>query len=62
MTFTVPGYQVDQLIGYGSHAEVWSATVASTGERVALKRIALDSAPAEASRIARSARYTTAGR
>jgi hypothetical protein len=41
MAFTVPGYQVDQLIGYGSHAEVWSARTAGTGEPVALKRIIL---------------------
>jgi hypothetical protein len=41
MVFTVPGYQVDQLIGYGSHAEVWSARTAATGEPVALKRIIL---------------------
>lgn len=39
--FTVPGYQVDQLIGYGSSAEVWSGRVAGTGEPVALKRIIL---------------------
>ena len=39
VTFTVPGYQVDKLIGYGSHAEVWSGRDAGTHEAVALKRI-----------------------
>ena len=41
MAFTVPGYRVDQLIGYGSHAEVWSGRTGDTGEPVALKRIIL---------------------
>lgn len=41
MEFTVPGYRVEELLGAGSHAEVWSARVVATGEPVALKRIAL---------------------
>ncbi|HST50019.1 serine/threonine-protein kinase [Jatrophihabitans sp.] len=41
MAFTVPGYQVDQLLGFGSHAEVWSGRAVATGEPVALKRIVL---------------------
>src|SRR4051812_44480850 len=41
MGFTVPGYQVDQLLGFGSHAEVWSGRAVATGEPVALKRIVL---------------------
>ena len=41
MEFTVPGYQVDQLLGYGSHAEVWSGRAVGTDEPVALKRIVL---------------------
>jgi serine/threonine protein kinase len=61
MAFTVPGYRVGQLLGYGSHAEVWSATAAGSGEPVALKRIVLDTVPAEqAGRIARAARIEAA--
>jgi tRNA A-37 threonylcarbamoyl transferase component Bud32 len=50
--FTVPGYHVDQLIGYGSHAEVFSARLAATGEPVALKRIILHPAGADPARAA----------
>jgi len=53
--FTVPGYQIDQLIGYGSHAEVWSARLAATGEPVALKRIILHPAGADPAQAGRQA-------
>jgi hypothetical protein len=46
MTFSVPGYRVDQLLGYGSQAEVWAGQVSPSGERVALKRIVTDSVAA----------------
>jgi hypothetical protein len=46
MTFSVPGYRVDQLLGYGSQAEVWAGQVSPSGDRVALKRIVTDSVAA----------------
>ncbi|MDQ2957634.1 MAG: serine/threonine protein kinase, partial [Actinomycetota bacterium] len=52
MTFTVTGYRVEQLLGSGGQAEVWAGQSIATGERVALKRIVVDS-PATA-RAARS--------
>jgi eukaryotic-like serine/threonine-protein kinase len=67
MVFTVPGYQIDQLIGYGSHAEVWSARLAATAEPVALKRIILhpagtggDQEARQAAALVRSARTEAA--
>ncbi len=62
MAFTVPGYQVDQLLGYGSHAEVWSGTAAISGERVALKRIVLprQSDPQRAAELLAAARVEAA--
>lgn len=38
----LPGYVVEDLLGFGGSGEVWRARVGSTGERVALKRIAID--------------------
>jgi hypothetical protein len=35
----VPGYEVDELIGFGGAGEVWRAHDLSTGETVALKRL-----------------------
>ncbi|MEO6702625.1 MAG: serine/threonine-protein kinase, partial [Jatrophihabitantaceae bacterium] len=43
MTFSVPGYRVEHLLGYGSQSQVWAARALDTGERVAIKRIAVDS-------------------
>ena len=62
MAFTVPGYQVDQLLGFGSHAEVWSGRADATGEPVALKRIVLpDSAdPDRIAELVRGARAEAA--
>ena len=69
MAFTVPGYLVDQLLGYGSNAEVWSARAATTAERVALKRFVLPSslgdprlAAQQAAGLARSARSEAVAR
>jgi serine/threonine protein kinase len=51
MSFTVPGYEVGQLLGYGSHGEVWRGHVAGVGTPVALKRIMVaDNATARAAR------------
>lgn len=41
MTFTVPGYQLDRLLGQGGQAQVFAGHCLRTGERVALKRIPL---------------------
>ncbi|MEO7262352.1 MAG: serine/threonine-protein kinase [Jatrophihabitantaceae bacterium] len=62
MAFTVPGYRVDQLLGYGSHAEVWSARTAATDEPVALKRIILPGHgdPHRTAELIRSARTEAA--
>jgi hypothetical protein len=62
MAFTVPGYQVEQLVGYGSHAEVWSGRTAGTGEPVALKRIILpgQGEPHRAAELIRSGRAEAA--
>jgi hypothetical protein len=35
----LPGYVVEDLLGFGASGDVWRARVASTGEPVALKRI-----------------------
>src|SRR6202042_3910804 len=35
----VPGYDVDELIGFGGAGEVWRARDLSTGETVAIKRL-----------------------
>ena len=42
MTFIVPGYQVDRLLGAGSQGQVWLGHDAATGDPVALKRIPVD--------------------
>jgi serine/threonine protein kinase len=55
MTLTVPGYEVGELLGYGSHGEVWSGRVAGSGQPVALKRIEVQS-----NQTARSARSEAA--
>ncbi len=51
MTFAVPGYRVQRLLGVGSQGEVWLGEELGSGEPVALKRIPLDhAAAAEAAR------------
>jgi serine/threonine protein kinase len=37
----LPGFVVGELLGSGNSSEVWAAGIAATGERVALKRVAL---------------------
>lgn len=60
--FSVPGYEIDQLIGYGSNAEVWSARTAGAAEPVALKRIILPghADPRLSAELIRSARAEAA--
>ena len=62
MAFIVPGYHVDQLIGYGTHAEVWSGRTAGTDEPVALKRIVLPvhGDPGQAAELVTAARTEAA--
>ena len=55
MTFSVPGYRIDRLLGYGSHTEVWAAQAGSSGERVALKRIVVSFAAGAGQAAARLA-------
>jgi eukaryotic-like serine/threonine-protein kinase len=40
--FTLPGYAVEELVGFGGSGEVWRARDSSTGEVVALKRLRSD--------------------
>ena len=37
----LPGFVIGELLGSGNSSEVWAARIAATGERVALKRVAL---------------------
>jgi hypothetical protein len=37
--FLLPGYDVDELVGFGGSGEVWRARERATGELVALKRV-----------------------
>ena len=39
MTWKVPGYAADELLGYGGSGEVWRGHATSTGAPVALKRL-----------------------
>lgn len=51
-TWSLPGYEVEQLLGFGASGEVWRARETATGEVVALKRprAAADPAAVEALR------------
>jgi eukaryotic-like serine/threonine-protein kinase len=44
--FSLPGYHVEELVGFGGSGEVWRARDSSTGEVVALKRLRGDAASA----------------
>ena len=44
MTFSVPGYRVEGLLGQGSQSQVWAGRSVEDGARVAIKRIRVDSA------------------
>jgi hypothetical protein len=39
MTWRIPGYVAEELIGYGSSSEVWRARSTRTGQSVALKKV-----------------------
>jgi eukaryotic-like serine/threonine-protein kinase len=40
-SWQLPGFVIGELLGSGNSSEVWAARIAATGERVALKRVAL---------------------
>ncbi len=42
MTWKVPGYVVEELLGYGGSGEVWRGHASATGTLVALKRLPVD--------------------
>ena len=51
MTWKLPGYVVEELLGYGGSGEVWRGHASSTGAPVALKRLPVsDAAQAQAAR------------
>ncbi len=51
MTWKVPGYVVEELLGFGGSGEVWRGHVSSTGDPVALKRLPIgDAAQVQAAR------------
>jgi len=45
--FLLPGYDIDELVGFGGSGEVWRARERATGELVALKRVSATTAGAE---------------
>ncbi len=51
MTWKVPGYVVEDLLGFGGSGEVWRGHVSATGDPVALKRLPIgDAAQVQAAR------------
>lgn len=44
MTWTVPGYVVEQMVGYGATGEVWRGHSTADGQVVALKRLPIEDA------------------
>ena len=54
--FSLPGYDVEELAGFGGSGEVWRAHESSTGEVVALKRLRVDtSSPLSTEQLQREA-------
>ena len=53
--WSLAGYDVQELIGYGGTAEVWRAVEESTGDVVALKRLRTGAGVAEVSALRREA-------
>ena len=48
--FLLPGYDIDELVGFGSSGEVWRARERASGELVALKRVSAAATGVEPSR------------
>jgi len=55
MTWEVPGFIAEELIGFGASGEVWRARDVTTDEVVALKRLRVGQQPAEHQRLRREA-------
>ncbi|MEP6696027.1 MAG: serine/threonine-protein kinase [Pseudonocardiales bacterium] len=55
MTWEVPGYVAEELLGFGASGEVWRARAAATGEVVALKRLRAGRDPTGHQRLRREA-------
>lgn len=53
--WTLPGFEVGELLGFGATGEVWRATETATGETVALKRLRADADPAAVQALRREA-------
>ena len=53
--WTLPGFEVGELLGFGATGEVWRATETATGETVALKRLRADADPAAVRALRREA-------
>lgn len=60
MTWEVPGFVAEELIGFGASGEVWRARDVNTGEVVALKRLRVGQQPAEHQRLRREAAVLSA--
>lgn len=53
--FSLPGYDVEELVGFGATGEVWRARERSSGQLVALKRLRVDGPPQVRDRLRREA-------
>ncbi|MCW2620869.1 MAG: Serine/threonine protein kinase, partial [Frankiales bacterium] len=54
-TWTLPGYEIQELLGFGATGEVWRARSTATGETVALKRLRPGVGPEAVSALRREA-------
>jgi hypothetical protein len=59
MTWKVPGYVVEELLGYGGSGEVWRGHASATGAPVALKRLPVEDAAAALAARAEAALLST---
>lgn len=62
MSWEVPGYVAEDLIGFGAHGEVWRGRELATGDVVALKRLRASGEAAEHARVGREAAMLAAFR
>ncbi len=59
MTWSLPGYAADELVGFGATGEVWRGRELATGDAVAIKRLRVDDVDGRA-RLRREAALLTA--